>query len=223
MNLDNLGILDKAKECKKQWNSLRDCYRRALKKRKKVKSAQIGKIRKWKYENELSFLVPFIKERKSNSQFNMSTNDKSDVDITSNICIDMPCTQQMEEQASPEPRDSATEISSAKKRIRRRTEAMSPVFMDFISSNKYENTQPRDDTNDIDLFFQSMASTVKKFSPYNQAVAKARIFSIISEVEIQALSSMKCTHCSPYSLDSISLAPTPTLSIEPQPEQSILP
>lgn len=36
-------------------------------------------------------------------------------------------------------------------------------------------------------FFLSMCSTVKQFSPYNQHLAKTKIFSIVSDIELDSL------------------------------------
>lgn len=50
--------------------------------------------------------------------------------------------------------------------------------------NKMESQREHDE---LDRFFLNMSETVKKFPPYQQALAKHKIFSIISEMELQQL------------------------------------
>lgn len=60
----NIVRLFPAVVCKKTWANLRDSFRRALKRRRETKSGQtVSKIRKWKFEDEMSFLLPFMQER----------------------------------------------------------------------------------------------------------------------------------------------------------------
>lgn len=59
-------------------------------------------------------------------------------------------------------------------------ETASSVLMKYIVESDKESK-----TNDpIDLFFQSVAATVKKFSPYYQNMCKTKVFSIVSELEM---------------------------------------
>lgn len=51
--------------CKQRWQSLRDSYRRALNKRKGKTGQAATKIKKWKYEDEMSFVAPFFAEKKT--------------------------------------------------------------------------------------------------------------------------------------------------------------
>lgn len=60
--------------------------------------------------------------------------------------------------------------------------------MRYIIEKKKEeevkaNTE-KNEINVIDQFFQNMGSTVKQFSPYLQHLAKIRVFSVISELEL---------------------------------------
>ncbi|CAK1551757.1 unnamed protein product [Leptosia nina] len=55
-----------SEKCKDDWDKLRNAYINALKRRRKKKSRQAGVIlTPWKYEEQMSFLLPFIKSRQS--------------------------------------------------------------------------------------------------------------------------------------------------------------
>lgn len=57
----------------------------------------------------------------------------------------------------------------------------SAELMKYLLKNKKEDNKE----DDVDRFFLSIASTVKKFNIYNQSVVKSRIFNMVSEVELQ--------------------------------------
>lgn len=59
-----------ASSCKVRWNNIRDNYRKSLKKRVTNSGQAASKITKYKYDDQMSFLVNFIKERKTVSNIN---------------------------------------------------------------------------------------------------------------------------------------------------------
>lgn len=67
-------------DCKKKWINLRDTFRRAAK--KSGKSGQISKpIKKWKFEDDMSFLRPHMKVRDSISSVgSTASNDDKNSD-----------------------------------------------------------------------------------------------------------------------------------------------
>lgn len=63
-------------DCKKSWALLRDAFRRAIKKTRELKSGQASvPTRKWKYEDEMSFLLPFFKDRPTICTVQYQNND----------------------------------------------------------------------------------------------------------------------------------------------------
>ncbi|CAG4954040.1 unnamed protein product [Parnassius apollo] len=65
-----------AAACKQRWQGLRDAYRRALNK-KKGKSGQAAKdIKKWKYEEEMSFVALFFAEKKPLESVELTSDDE---------------------------------------------------------------------------------------------------------------------------------------------------
>ncbi|XP_071575329.1 uncharacterized protein [Temnothorax nylanderi] len=68
-----------ATACKKTWTNLRDSFRRALKKKRETKSGQsASKIKKWKFEDEMSFLLPFMQERDTCSNLEDVSDDNNE-------------------------------------------------------------------------------------------------------------------------------------------------
>lgn len=60
------------------------------------------------------------------------------------------------------------------------SERPSTSLMKFILENKTK-------TNDIQQFFDSIATTVQSFPPRDRAIAKAKVFSVISQMELEIL------------------------------------
>lgn len=78
---------------------------------------------------------------------------------------------------------SASNSSTAQtKKIKRNnvnSDSASSILMNYLVENK-KSERPVDS---IDQFFALMASTVKKFSPFDQHLAKTQVFSLINKIE----------------------------------------
>lgn len=168
------------KDCKKSWALLRDAFRRAV---KKSKSGQASvPYKKWKYEDEMSFLLPHFKERSSN---NISSVRCETVYEDSNAAED-PLWEDVK-QDSPENFHNVAETSTPpSKRIKYSpqsfpSETPSTTLTKFLLENKAKSM------NDIQQFFDSISTTVQSFPPKDRAIAKAKVFQIISEMELEIL------------------------------------
>lgn len=181
-------------------------------KKSQTTSGQSAKhIKKWKYEEEMSFLRPHMRERDTISSLNTlsdvenETNDESgiveveeadnDLDITSPITYltntESPTTLSSKNKVHSEKLSlEQKELNKTNMRKRKQpTESASATLMEYIIKTKEKNKETETEKDGLDLFFLSMASTVKKFTPYNQSLAKAKIFSIVSDLEFNELKS----------------------------------
>lgn len=216
------------KACKKSWALLRDAFRRAIKKQKETKSGQAGvPTKKWKYEDEMSFLLPHFKERPTSCTVRANREDK-DSDSEENC----PDADNQARPASPEviiaqkfPLPKRTKVSEAtvtqpstsknthsisgstqnytpvqnRSKIRKvitpqstSGETPSNTLMKFILENKTK-------TNDIQQFFDSIATTVQSFPPRDRAIAKSKVFAVISQMELEILGrDSNSSTCSEY-------------------------
>lgn len=186
-------------------------------KKSQTTSGQSAKfIKKWKYEDEMSFLRPHIKERDTISSVNIpsdaeneTNNDETeifdeeegdnDVDINSTI------TDLKDNQNSIT--NTESQKNSLEDKIRRKnlffgqkelnktnmhkrkqpTESASATLMEYIIKTKEKNNKTETEQDGLDHFFLSIASTVRNFTPYNQHLAKNQIFSIVSDLELKEL------------------------------------
>jgi len=85
----NIVRLFLAAVCKKTWTNLRDSFRRALKKKRETKSGQAAsKIKKWKFEDEMSFLLPFMQERETCTNLKDVSDDDNEHEPNENVYND---------------------------------------------------------------------------------------------------------------------------------------
>ncbi|XP_045474319.1 transcription factor Adf-1-like [Harmonia axyridis] len=198
------------KDCKKIWASLRDAYRRALKKHLETPPNMLDNklTRKWRFEDEMSFLNPFLKLRPTVCSEASNENEDSAGENSSGeenpgrpvtpytapqtyiLPKETPVTQHPTSQSGSSP-----QATSGLKRTRIRQkpytryavrDTSSTSLMKLILENKAK-------TNDIQQFFESIATTVQSFPPRERALAKAKVFTVISEMEIELLNRDLCT------------------------------
>ncbi|KAG5900366.1 hypothetical protein JTB14_033814 [Gonioctena quinquepunctata] len=190
-------LRDSAGACKQKWQSLRDCFRRALNKRKRKTGPAAKKIKKWKYEEEMTFLIPLFAERNSLSSLNISSGESE----TETVQYDH---SENVDSAATDPTDVAystaddyngdnTQITEnyVPKKLKIETgstEMPTASSMGYLLEEK-KKTAPTAAQGELDFFFSFISATVKKFSPYQQAVAKNQIFTLVSEMELQQFSS----------------------------------
>lgn len=172
--------------------------------------------KKWKYEDYTSF-IPFSKEGEIE---NYKTEPES-MDEESSNGRDGICEQSndvTEDNISDEARENESQVSSKRPKVvklpslltscpekmsaskikkKGKTETSSSVTMKYlIDSDKhksklmYSSLSPSTD-HPIDIFFNGLAATVKTFSPEYQHMAKAKLFSMVSELEWSHLQKKK--------------------------------
>lgn len=191
---------------------MRDSFRRAQK-NAVTKSGQKSKLlKKWKFEDELQFLKSHMKERESISNIDtVSDDDEEVIEEDNEICLPeknteldtdpscndtyfnnlSPCTPTPSPKEYRQPILKNTLATMAKKKSKvsnSPSETASSTLMKYILENKNES---KSELSAIDQFFLSMCSTVKQFSPYHQHLAKTKIFSIVSEIELENLGSIQ--------------------------------
>lgn len=176
-------------------------------------------LKKWKYELEMNFLKPYMKERETIS----SVEAQSDVEKNSSATEDEETFSENETNQSnniamesisspnenithsippapsgtfckPQPKKIMTPKKRKKPECRTTSESASSHLMKYIIEKEKEEevkSNKKTEINVIDQFFQSMSLTVKQFSPYHQHLAKTRVFSVISELELEHLKSQQ--------------------------------
>lgn len=193
--------------------------------KRKTKSGQGAMaIKKYKYEDNLNFLLPHIQHRSTittiESENEETQNEVEAIESAQNTTHDETeqanTDQQQQAQRSlaslqpnftpatdPNPNPHSTaQFTSSKSRNRRQIipqsqpSASSTLMEYIIKNNEKSKTQV---IHPIDAFFNSLAATTKSFSPYYQHVAKGKIFAVIQDLEWEQLSANPSSYTSSMS------------------------
>lgn len=174
-------------ECKTKWSSIRDQLRRTLQKRKTASSH-----RKYKYEDLLKFLLPYVTDRETFSHF--SNLEEGNVEEVSNqASVDE---NFIDEQVQVEEEDNQSSTyqsnifgPSSLKRKAESEESPSSQLMAYILAEKEREKQKlaRLQMHPVDAFLAGIAPTLKSLNPILLNEAKTHIFSIVQEFELKQL------------------------------------
>ncbi|XP_014370974.2 uncharacterized protein LOC106720735 [Papilio machaon] len=191
-----------ARECKKAWALLRDAYRRSVRKRRDSESgmASVPK-KKWKYEDKMSFLLPHMKERPTSCQiseapsFDCVDNVYEEGDIANTLKVELweesdtllstPEVTQQSDGTLPASSPSPTQYPQTKPKGDERPDDIPSALPMKYLIDFMKNSPPLDD---IEQFMAGIVSTVRSFPPKDRVIAKAKIFEVVSNLELEILS-----------------------------------
>jgi hypothetical protein len=147
---------------------------------KSGQSASI-KIPKWKYADE-TFVCPYLRERDTITNLEFDEKGETNEEELLQAESEHEDTAEKGEQTPASAKNKfENKIFRGTKRPGHQPETASAVLMKcLIESDKKRQAEPPVDP--IDAFFKSIASTVRKFSPYHQKTCKSKIFAIVSKV-----------------------------------------
>ncbi|XP_054707679.1 uncharacterized protein LOC129217408 [Uloborus diversus] len=180
-----LGI--PAAQCKDMWRKLRNCYLNAINRRQGKKTA----IPKWKYEDEMSFLLPFVEIR--SSEHDLENHSSSSNISNSYNEINMDSIEISEREDSPEiiiPETSSMVSGSKKDQDIEPSDFMQQMMgrrkPNYRKDYRAFDRQPSS-LDETEMFFLSMSETVKRLSPVDQAKIKMELCKMVYEAEIRHL------------------------------------
>ncbi|KAM3956907.1 uncharacterized protein ACR2FA_009102 [Aphomia sociella] len=159
--------------CKSRWINIRDMMRRKVKERLRNPH---HRVYNYKYEEELSFMLPFFKEPASNTSDEYP--DFLDEETGQLTEVEMPTEVFLNEN---EAYDSDTK--EIKLNVRRRNQDDGTTSKEF-SEGLYADLNP---TDPIDVFLITIGTTLKKFTPYYLNQAKSKIFQVVQDYELQQI------------------------------------
>lgn len=183
----------------KKWRHLKDCYRKSqAKKRGKSGDSADCIPKKWKYEDEMSFLLPNLKERPQKSNITIPIDDtmneqnenfedeggESSVD-THQDAFDDTTVLSPRSDILVTPSSSNTSTSTAfkpKKRAPKQELNSAEVLQKFL-----DNKEKRKRADHLTKFFESAEETTRSLPPDLQVEVKHRISTILYEFELQAM------------------------------------
>ncbi|XP_066257551.1 uncharacterized protein [Euwallacea similis] len=175
-------------ECKKRWESLRAQYRKICRSRNTKIGQPAEKFKRWKYEEEMSFILPYTKDKDKLTLVNMDLSSDDSEGFTEghnmeNAPNEMDVAQ---ESVSIQPLQVDTSTLKIVKKGQRRKVTGKPAYQPSATSIETAEAGSRPEIKDaLDHFFEGIKATVRTFSPMDQLTAKTRIFNIVSEIETE--------------------------------------
>ncbi|KAK5641025.1 hypothetical protein RI129_009572 [Pyrocoelia pectoralis] len=165
-------------ECKKKWASIRDQLRRTIQKRKKKSGPAAAKMRKYMYEDKLTFLIPHLVERDgvtkvSQLEENNDHSQFSDDDI--------------QDVFSPESNKRKISGCEGKQDISPANQLMAYTLAEKQAQKDRSSSSEKCKIDPVDAFLGGIAPTLKTLDPFLLHEAKGQIFAIVQEYELKQL------------------------------------
>lgn len=182
---------------KTAWGKLRNCYFNAQKRRKTKSGQGATKVLKWKYEKEMEFLLPYLETRQTHTNLEQLTEELNDGLEADEEDHEATAEPQEEHESSVNNPPSVTSFQpDLKKPLPRRNQTSNPAqeMVKIMKENaelrkaKYQNVSKSADQSmldETDMFYLSMAKTVKRLPPIEQATIRMQLCTMISEAEIR--------------------------------------
>lgn len=168
-------------DCQKRWKSIRDHYKRQKNEEEKDSEASAVKKKRACYWNRLRFLESVEDEKRSFSNANWKTNFKQPSEEIIEI---------MEETNVPEKDCEASSTSRTHSPPKNIEDNSLLRFLQEMKDekNNFQNilkelSKLSNADDDVDMFFKTVALTVKKFPSHLITEAKMKVFEIVTNME----------------------------------------
>lgn len=165
------------------WTKIRSNYRKSLKNRTYKSGDAATNQRPIKFEKELQFLNSFLENRSQISNLDSPTDDTQD-SFTNSPPPSRPDSQvsSHSELQMPQRKTQKALSRSQKSHPQSQRSTTADILKEYIDSKKNEEEHP------VDIFFKSMAVTLKTLPLRIQAEVKQNVLRIVNEAEIAYLS-----------------------------------
>lgn len=159
--------------CKTRWVNIRDNMRRKIRWREmpdnKRKRRQKGK---YKYEDKLTFVLPFLKGNNYDTEQNLVRDEDLDDSLLEQVFIE----DEQEQEEDEEEMETKPNLSDFI--VMERNDEASFNDSPSISQEK---------TDSISVFLEAVGSTLRELNPYYLNQAKSRIFQVVQDCELQQI------------------------------------
>lgn len=196
-------------EVETRWKNVRDGFSRYRRKLKCQSGDAAKSVKEYKYAKSLSFLTPYSGDRPTSSNFSEESDEDSlqpynfiDEENESQISYFQ---SQQDRPLTPLTTSVASSSQSKSKRKQKRIQDVVDVtFCEYLKKKARTPEKSGERPDDVDLFLQSMADTIKKLPARKRAEVKFQIHSIVHKAEMQCCFPPQTT---PFDMQSTSERP----------------
>jgi len=165
-----------------------------LKKKETVSGQAAKKIKKYKYEDQLSFLRPYFQERDTISNIHYDESNTDADEGLENVENDESFEINVVDKPEITENDRSIVNRSASGKMKKRSceeqpiESASSILMKyFIKENEKDLKEKSPSADPVDSFLNGIGVTMKTFTPYYLNLAKSKIFSIVQDIDMQQI------------------------------------
>jgi hypothetical protein len=198
MNIIFLGSV-----CKARWNNIRDNYRKSLIKRGRKSGQAATKRRKYKYEDQLSFLSGYFQEKGMIGNFSVEDTQEGEVyeqgegeeghfeESNKESAADNQSSKGHSALQQPAVRCLPSSSAPAKNRKCEPQETAALTLKEYLLNKNEAKPATPVQVDVVDAFLAGLAPTLKTFTPYYLNLAKTKIFSAVQEYELAMIMEKK--------------------------------
>uniref|UniRef100_A0A2A4JNE2 MADF domain-containing protein n=2 Tax=Heliothis virescens TaxID=7102 RepID=A0A2A4JNE2_HELVI len=171
-------------DCKTRWVNIRDVHRRIM---KKNLSDPVHPPRRYKYDNEMTFMNTFYKDVVVLSMQEDDDEDEDQLEDWQNTLNETSVVEAEDDEDLEPPVPKKKPKKPRKPRSKKKKE---PVFEEVNQTMpSFSEVQPSelDPADPVDAFLLSIGSTLKTFSPYHLNLAKSKIFAVVQDHDMQQI------------------------------------
>lgn len=175
-----------------RWRNIRDGFKKYQKKLVTKSGDGAKTVKAYKYAKNLSFLIPHLADRPSSGNLQAGDSDDEEEDDTqSEMNVTEDDTSQPESrgyvsQVSATPSMCSSRAVSTKKRKRTPgDDDMDATICEYFKKKIRSPTKIDEKPDDVDLFLQSIADSIRKLSAYQRSDVKYKIHGIVHEAEMK--------------------------------------
>ncbi|KAK9499453.1 hypothetical protein O3M35_002485 [Rhynocoris fuscipes] len=177
--------------CKQRWFNLRDQYRRTLKHKLSVDDGEaLPKKKKWKHEDKLAFLKPFMqkKELLSTNIVEQTLEVRLQEEDDDSACVEKQKDNLMnliaDDSHQSKKSDSNSFLQYDNNNSMKKCNKIKNIETPIISHLNYdENDEVKTSKTALDSFLCAMGENIKTFPLIYQHKAKEKIFKVVSDIE----------------------------------------
>ncbi|XP_071950051.1 uncharacterized protein [Antedon mediterranea] len=166
---------------KKKWINLRDSLQRTIKTNStKSGDAGGGGVKKYKWADQMHFLVPYLEPRQSSSSLDF-LNLMMDDQVLFTEELDLEDTTEESIVVAPK-RSAPSKPASSSSSKAPKYDNVGLKIVDYLESKEINKT-PKKNKDALELFFESTFQTVKSFPKIKQIQVKKAITSLVFDIE----------------------------------------
>ncbi|XP_060881745.1 transcription factor Adf-1-like [Metopolophium dirhodum] len=199
--------------CKARWSNIRDNFRKSLSKRRTTSGQAVKKVKPYRFESQLQFLLEYMEERETKGnigrhpdteyaelnnddegQESLQTTDIPNSPEVSKQPVSQSLTQHNPTSSNDTPSSSAVEFAKPSRKKNIQPETAASTLMKYLLEKKEEETKSSKSglptvtlDNPIDCFLFGISHTLKSLPPYLQNIAKTEIFFTVQKLELQSM------------------------------------